>query len=459
MKHILLTRAQRKAVPIALVTSKNFANWLKRQPKATKAWLDTLAYSAKPGSFCVIPDKNGKATHVVASLSDPVSMWDLSGLPRCLPKGVYTLVGELEESAQEKIALGWLLGTYRYSRYKKSQKDFAQLAAGSKIDLAKIENMAEAIVMARDLINSPPNELGPSEIAQAVVEIGKKHKAKIKQTVGNDLLKGFAAIHAVGRASVKNPRLVDLAWGNPKHPKVTLIGKGITFDTGGLDIKSSSNMLQMKKDMGGAASALAVASLIMNNKLPVRLRLLIPTAENAIGGDAYRPSDVIKMRNGLTVEIGNTDAEGRLLLAEALALASEEKPDLIIDLSTLTGAARSTLGMQIGAMFANNDDLADGLMEASMETEDYLWRLPLFEAYESMIDSQVADISSSANSPYAGTITAALFLQRFVGKNQPWAHLDFGAWNTSSKPGRPEGGEAMGVRAVYRLIENLAQKP
>ncbi len=460
MNNILLSRAPRAAIPVTLVPSENFQAWLKKQKPHVVNWLKTVDFTGKPGRFCIIPDNKGKAGHVIVGLSSPVSMWDLAGLPRCLPKGAYMFSGKVPVDQQEKLALGWLLGGYRFTRYKKNDGELTQLVIPSEKIVAKVEHMADAIMMARDLINTPANDLGPAELAKAVIDVGKKFGAKVTQIVGDDLLrKKFVGIHTVGRASPKKPRLVDLTWGNPRHPKVTLIGKGVCFDTGGLDIKPSSNMQLMKKDMAGAACALAVAKMIMAQKLPVRLRLLVPAVENSVGGDAYRPSDILKMHNGMTVEIGNTDAEGRLVMADAMSLASQEKPDLIVDFSTLTGAARSALGTKISALFCNDDKLAHALQEAGEETEDHLWRMPLYAPYESMLDSQTADISSSANSPYAGAITAALFLQRFIGKKQKWAHLDFMAWNTASKPGRPEGAEPMGVRAVYRVIEKLARKP
>ncbi len=460
MKKVLLPRAPRNAVPITLVTAEGFKNWLKRQSPAVVNWLKTVDYVGKPGRFCIIPDSKGKAGHVIAGVSSPLSLWDLAGLPRCLPKGVYRFEDKLAAEEQEKLALGWLLGGYRFTRYKKNDGESTQLVVSSAKSIAKIEDMADAIMMARDLINAPANDLGPAELAQAIVEAGKKFGAKVSQTVGNDLLKKkFAAIHTVGRASVKPPRLVDLTWGNPKHVKVTLVGKGVCFDTGGLDIKPSSGMQMMKKDMAGAACALAVAKMIMARKVPVRLRLLVPAVENAVGGDAYRPSDIITMHNGLKVEIGNTDAEGRLIIAEALALASAEKPELIVDFATLTGAARSALGTAITALFCNDDKLAKDLLDSGEETEDPLWRMPLYAPYESMLESQTADLTSCSNSAYAGAITAALFLQRFVDKKIRWAHLDFMAWNTSTKHGRPEGGEAMSVRAIYRTVERLALRP
>ena len=304
------------------------------------------------------------------------------------------------------------------------------------------------------MINTPAEDMGPAELAAAVTDIGKKFRAKVTQIKGDDLRrKNYPAVHMVGRASSRPPRLIDLTWGNPKHPKVTLVGKGVCFDTGGLDLKLSTSMYLMKKDMAGAACALAIGSMIMGAKLPVRLGVLIPAVENSVSGDAYRPTDVIKMRNGLTVEVGNTDAEGRLILADALAEAGSEKPALLINFSTLTGAARTALGTEVAALFCDDDQFAEDLFAAGKQMDDPLWRMPLHMPYDKMLDSPVADINSCPGSPYGGAIVAALFLKRFVGAKQVWAHLDYMAWNLSSKPGRPEGAEPATVRAVYRAIE------
>lgn len=457
MKQVLSAHPSRQSVPIALVPSQDYAAWLKRQPAETAAWLNTVGYEGKPGSFCLIPNDQGRVGRVIAALSCPPSLWDLAKLSRCLPQGQYRFEDAQPTALQEKLALGWALGAYRYVRYKKIEAPVAQLLIQDPEALKRAENMAEAIALTRDLINAPANDLGPKELAEAIQTMGRKHNARVSQIVGDDLLrKKFAGIHAVGRASVKPPRLVDLTWGNPRHPKVTLVGKGVTFDSGGLNLKPSSVIGQYKRDMAGAAVAIGAAMTIMAQKMPVRLRLLVPTAENAVGGDAFRPSDVLTMYNGMTVEIGSTDAEGRLLLADALALACEEKPDLIVDFATLTAAARAAVGTHIGAMFANNDELAQRLLDASQETEDPLWRFPLYAPYESMLDSAIADVHSCSESHYGDTIVAALFLQRFVAKQQPWAHVDFMGWNVASLPGRPEGGEATTLRAVCRLIEELS---
>ena len=454
MTNNLLAYSARKTTPIRLLTEKDYPAWLKHQPERVAKWLKAHDFKAAAGSYSVIADDKGDPALVVAGLSSPPSLWDAADLPRRLPAGVYHLECTATAAFVEWLALGWKIGSYGFERYKKLPKKLAQLMLPKGADAAKIKRYADAIFLARDLINTSAEDMGPQHLAAAIASVGKRHGAKVTQIVGADLLKkNYPAIHAVGRASVRAPRLVNLVWGNPKHPKVTLVGKGVCFDTGGLDLKNSSGMYLMKKDMGGAACALAVAQMIMSAKLPVRLRLLVPAVENSVSGNAYRPSDVIKMRSGLTVEVGNTDAEGRLVLADALAEASTEKPQLLVDFATLTGAARTAVGTELSALFCNDDKLAEQLQKSGQDMEDPLWRLPLYAPYKKMLESPIADLNSAPGSPYAGAITAALFLERFVGEKIHWAHLDYMAWNPSSKAGRPEGGEAMTVRAVYRLIE------
>ncbi len=454
MTDVLLARAPKFSCPITLLSEKDFASWLKRQPARLRHWMEAQSFKAKPGSFCLLPDTAGKVTQVVAGISTPPSLWDIADFSGKLPAGNYSLDWKGPLAFHEWLALGWQLGAYQYTRYKKGTKIYAKLMVTPKSDLAKIKRYAEAINLARDLINTPAEDMGPEQLAAAIVATGKKYGAKVMQIVGPDLLKkNYPAIHTVGRASSRAPRLVDLTWGNPKHPHIVLVGKGVCFDTGGLDLKPSSGMYLMKKDMGGAAAALAIAQMVMDAKLPVYLRLLVPAVENSVAGNAYRPSDVIVMRNGLTVEVGNTDAEGRLVLADALAEAAVNKPAMIIDFATLTGAARTAVGTEISALFCNDDKMANALLQAGHDMEDPLWRMPLHAGYRKMLDSSIADLNSAPSSPYAGAITAALFLQQFIPVNQPWVHFDFMAWNLSGKAGRPEGGEAMTVRAVYRLIE------
>lgn len=450
---ILLSRAPKTCVPVTLLTEKEFSAWLKKQPARISHLLATQNFKAKPGSFGLLSGKDGKTTAVIAGVSPTPSLWDLADFSKRLPKGIYRLDWKGPIAFHEWLALGWMLGAYRFTRYKKNTQPQAHLVVTQGSDLAKIKRYAESINLTRDLINTPAENMGPAELAEAVVVLGQTYGAKVTQIIGDDLIKkNYPGIHTVGRASSRAPRLIDLVWGDQKNPKISLVGKGVCFDTGGLDLKNSSGMYLMKKDMGGAACVLAVARMIMDAKLPVRLRVLIPAVENAVSGNAFRPTDIITMRDGTTVEVGNTDAEGRLILADALAEAASEKPEWLIDFATLTGAARGALGTELPALFTNDEKMSAALLQAGLDMEDPLWRLPLHEPYAKMLESQVADLNSAPGTPYAGAILAALFLQHFVPQKQAWTHIDLMAWNLSSKPGRPEGGEAMAVRAVYRLI-------
>jgi len=451
---ILLPKVPKASIPITLLTEKEWQPWLKKQPQRVRHLLTTQNFKAEAGRFGILVDPSGKVTRVIAGISSPPSLWDLGDFSKKLPQGVYRLDWEGPLAFREWLALGWMLGSYRFTRYKKNAVPLAQLAVTPEFNLAKIKRYALSLFLARDLINTPAEDMGPAELAEAVVATGKQYGAKVTQIVGDDLIKkNYPAIHRVGRASPRLPRLIDLVWGDVKNPHITLIGKGVCFDTGGLDIKSSSGMYLMKKDMGGAACVLAVARMVMDARLPVYLRVLIPAVENAIAGNAYRPSDVLTMRDGTTVEVGNTDAEGRLILADALAEAVQAKPAWILDMATLTGAARVALGPELPALFSNNDAVANALVTAGVDMEDPLWPMPLYAPYKKILESSIADLNSAPGNPYAGAILAALFLQHFVPASQKWVHLDLMAWNPSGLPGRPEGGEAMAVRAVYRFIE------
>lgn len=353
------------------------------------------------------------------------------------------------------MALGWALGAYSFERYRKPAGERPELVLPKKADRAAVEAEAAAIYHARDLINTPAQDLPPSKLAEAVQEIGRSRGAQVRVVVGEALLaENYPSIHTVGRAAADPPRLADLTWGRPGDPKVTIIGKGVCFDSGGLDIKSSAAMKMMKKDMGGAAAAIALARMVMDAGLKLRLRLMIPAVENAIAGNAFHPLDVIRTRKGLTVEVGNTDAEGRLILCDALAEADAEKPAMILDFATLTGAARVALGPELPALFSNSDALADALLAQGRAQDDPLWRLPLHPGYRGYLDSKVADMSSTGDSPFAGSITAALYLERFVSDTTPWAHIDTFGWNAKARPGRPEGGEALAVRAAFAMLKD-----
>jgi leucyl aminopeptidase len=351
--------------------------------------------------------------------------------------------------------LAFALGGYRYGRYRKPDGPDVKLVPPDGIDIADVARMANAATLARDLINTPSNDMGPAELAQAAKEVAERFGARFDCIVGDDLVKQrFPLIHAVGMASSRAPRLIDLSWGDPAHPKVTLVGKGVCFDTGGLDLKPSSGMLIMKKDMGGAANVLALAQMVMDAKLKLRLRVLIPAVENAVAGNAFRPLDIFTSRKGLTVEIGNTDAEGRLILADALALADEDRPDLLIDMGTLTGAARVALGPDLPPFYTEDETLAADVARCAREENDPLWRMPLWPPYDSWLDSKVANLTNAPSGTFAGSVTCALFLQRFVEHARSWLHFDIYGWTPAAKPARPEGGECQAARAVYRLLSS-----
>lgn len=405
-------------------------------------------FKGKLGEVCLISDENNTLSKVYIGAGNDEETFALGHAVNRLPAGHYAISQSLSTTAM----IAWSSAQYKFDRYKQHTSRPRVLTIPTDM-LSTIQAEARAVFMVRDLINTPTNDMGSEDMADVLAQLARDHHAEFKQWVGDELLiHNFPAIHAVGRASATPPRLLSLTWGKATHPKVTLIGKGVCFDSGGLDLKSSSNMRLMKKDMGGAAQVIGLAALIMTRKLPIRLQVLIPAVENAIGSNAYRPGDVLTMRNGLTVEIDNTDAEGRLVVADALVKACEDNPELILDFTTLTGAARIAVGTEISALFTNTDTLAQSLMEAGVTTHDPIWRMPLYEGYASMLDSSIADLTNSSPSSYAGAITAALFLQRFVTKGIDWAHFDIMAWNVSNKPGKPEGGEAMGLRAVAAYL-------
>ena len=451
----LTGRAGAKSVPITPITAAGLKRWLKAQRAATRKWVEGVRFAAKPGQHTLIPGADGAPGRVLLGVDDAPDIWSYGSLPKVLPRGTYRLDTPLEGEAASRAALGWALGGYAFARYK-TQPEPAKLVWPVGADRAAVERAATAVFLVRDLINTPAGDMGPAELAAAAEAVARAHGAKLKVIVGDDLLKAnYPMVHAVGRASVQAPRLIDLRWGTA-GPLIALVGKGVCFDSGGLDLKSASNMLLMKKDMGGAAHVLALAQMIMAAALPVRLRMLIPAVENSVAGNAYHPLDVIRTRKGLTVEIGNTDAEGRLILCDGLTEVASEKPDLIIDCATLTGAARVALGPELPALFCNDDPTAEALLRHGRAQEDAFWRLPLHKPYRRMLDSKVADINNVSESGFAGSITAALFLNEFVEPEIPWIHLDMMAWNATARPGRPEGGEAQGLRALYALIAEKA---
>lgn len=440
------------ALPVETYTPKQWAARLPKEKGLVAGLAQAQSFGAKPGQVLVVPDaKSGKPARIIAGLSDTPDLWAYAAIAQGLPAGDYKLT---DTKAGDNAALGWALNAYRFDRYRKIEKKPVRLVWPAKANQQRVTALHDGIVLARDLINTPSGDMGPAELAEAARGVALVGNAEFSTIIGDELLEqNYPMIHAVGRASVRLPRLIDIRWGNPKHPKLTLVGKGVCFDTGGLDIKPSAGMLLMKKDMGGAAVMLGLAAVIMAMRLPVRLRLLIAAVENSISGNAFRPGDVLTSRKGLTVEIGNTDAEGRLVLGDALAEADSEKPDWLIDAATLTGAARVAIGPDLPALYSTDDAMAQALLDAGLSASDPLWRMPLYKPYRDYIEGKVGDISNSGDTPFAGSITAALFLKEFVEKTKHYAHLDMFAWNPRQRPGRPLGAEATGLRALYTAIE------
>ncbi len=445
------------SVPIRPLRKAELPGFLSEATPSVKRWIAATRFEIEAGKHRMVPGKDGEVAEVLLGLGEESSPWDWAALPTDLPAGAFHVVGGIGKKDADAGALGFALGTYRFDRLRKSpEKEPARLAWPEACDRKRVRSAAEATFLVRDLINAPASELGPAELAAAAEEVAKKYEGRFRVLVGDELLQqGYPSVHAVGRAASdeRAPRLVDIEFGDPNHPKVTLVGKGVCFDSGGLDLKPATNMKLMKKDMGGAAQVLGLASMILEAGIPVRLRVLIPAVENSVSGSALRPLDVVRSRKGTTIEIGNTDAEGRVILADALTEASSETPALLLDFATLTGAARVALGADLPALFCNDEETAAALLVKSDSESDPLWRMPLFKPYRKQIESKVADLTNSTDSPLAGAITAALFLQEFVAPGIPWAHVDLMAWNMSSRPGRPEGGEAMGMRAAFALIE------
>ena len=440
----------KKAVSVIGVDARSLAQAKEGFSAAQRKWIDSNGYTAKPGEVLIVPDGKGDIASVLFGFGSDATPLNTGTLANRLPKGCYRL--ELEGDLQT-AALGIALGAYRFTRYREHKPSEAVFIPPDGVDLEQLSREAEAISFVRDLINTPTNDMGPSELEAATRKLAGRSKAVVRVTRGDDLLKkNFPMIHAVGRASASAPRLLDMQWGRAKDPKVTLVGKGVCFDTGGLNIKPGSSMALMKKDMGGAANVLGLAMMIMAAKLPVRLRVLVPAVENSISGNAFRPGDILQSRKGITVEIGNTDAEGRLVLGDALALGDEEKPQLMVDMATLTGAARVALGPDLPPFFTDDESLASGLSAASAALHDPLWRMPLWKPYNTMLSSKVADTNHITSGGFAGSVTAALFLQKFVEPATPWIHLDVFGWMPTAKPWCPVGGEAQGIRALYQLI-------
>ncbi len=456
MTDLLVNRTRRKATPIHMVSARTLKTVLAGLDKAQAAWVKAHQFTAKPGTHVSVPGADGTLSAVLFGTgkedqeNDPFLP---AKLVSSLPAGTYAFEEPLQNG--ELIALGWLMESYRFDAYRTTSAPDAKLVAPKGVDADAVRAKAQAVNLTRTLINTPANDMGPDALEAAVRTLAKPYGAKVSSIVGDKLLKrNFPMIHAVGRASDIAPRLVDLKWGKSSHPKVTLVGKGVCFDTGGLNLKPGNSMALMKKDMGGAANVLGLASMIMQAKLPVRLRVLIPAVENSVSAGAFRPGDILPSRKGLSVEIGNTDAEGRLVLADALNLADDEKPDLLVDMATLTGAARVAVGPDLAPFYTDDEDLAADISKAGTLTNDPVWRMPFWSPYDDMLASSVADLNHISSGGFAGSITAGLFLRRFVENTRSYVHFDIYGWTPKAKPGRPMGGEACAIRALFRVVED-----
>ena len=442
------------ATPIVPIHPDKFAAFVANADDITRSWVAATGFVAKPHTHALVPSAIGGLKAVLVGIRDADDLFALSHLPLALPEANYTFTPNAEVLNAYPAALGWQLGCYQFSRYKKPPRNPASLIMPDGAEARSAVRAYAATKFIRDLVNTPTEDLGPAQLSDTAKQLAGEFGATFKEWVGEDLLKhNFPAIHAVGRASDRAPRLIEITWGDPKHPRVAVVGKGVCFDTGGVNIKGADGMRWMKKDMGGGAHALGLARLIMAEKLPVYLHMLVPAVENSISGNAYRPGDVIATRKGLRIEIGNTDAEGRVILSDALAFAAESSPAIIIDFATLTGAARVALGPELPATFCNDETWISALIAASEKTRDPLWRMPLWQPYNAMIEPAIADLNNTGG-PQAGAVTAALFLEHFIPKGQAWIHIDLFAWNPKSRPGRPEGGEAQTLRATLEMLRN-----
>ena len=456
MHPVFLPRGQSATtVPVTFVNAATWRDLRARLAAPERAFADAAGFEPKAGRHLLLPGREGGIAGVLFAI-EPEENADkdlfLPGtLSDVLPAGAYRFANAPHDS--KLAALAFALGCYRFTRYRKQDEKAITLELPGNVDGDELSRIVDGVFLARDLINTPANDMGPAELEAAARTLADRHGASVRSVVGDDLInENFPLIHAVGRAAARAPRLIDITWGDPSHPKVTLIGKGVCFDTGGLDIKPESGMLNMKKDMGGAACMLALAHMLMDRGAKLRLRVLIPAVENAVSGSAFRPRDIYRSRKGLTVEIGNTDAEGRLVLADAIALADEEQPDLLADLATLTGAARVALGTEIPPFYTDDDALAAALAGCATSENDPLWRMPLWRPYDQLLESKVADVNNVSSGNFGGSITAALFLRRFVEAAKAWLHCDIYAWNQTAKPGRPEGAECQAARALYALL-------
>jgi leucyl aminopeptidase len=468
MRRLFVTSAELGSQParaLYAVLQSDVNAFLERLPPAQVAWLRATGFAGKDGELALLPGDGGALAGAVLGLGKGRDPHALALFSESLPPGIYRLDEAPEAFGGSRALYSWAIGTYRFERYRRgsggTSREPPRVVVPEGIDADEVSRIAAGVFLARDLINTPANDMGPAELEQAARDVSERHGAAIRVIEGEELLKSdFPLIYTVGRASSRSPRLIDLVWGRDEHPKVTLVGKGVCFDTGGLDLKTASGMATMKKDMGGAACVLGLAQSIMSSGLPVRLRVLMPAVENSVSGAAFRPGDVLPSRKGLFVEIGNTDAEGRLILADALAEADRENPALMFCVATLTGAARAATGMEVPPFFSDDDELASDLIACGRQENDPLWRLPLWRSYETAIDSHIADVNNAPDYPLAGAITAALFLDRFVSNTKSWAHFDIPAWVDRPKPGRRRGGEANGLRAMFAVVQQrFGHKP
>ncbi len=443
--------------PLHIVATDAYDVWRDKQSDMVKSWLAATRFDGKPGDIAICPAPDGALASilVIQPEQELLGARDWATVVAALPSGDYRLMSELTPQRLHWFCVGWFLGQYSFDRYRSQTTTvgYKRLVWPASVNRDAVQRQVTATCLVRDLVNTPAEDMGPADLAAVATEIAETFGAKSSVIIGDDLKHcGYPAVHAVGRAADKLPHMIDLQWGNEDAPRLTLVGKGVCFDTGGLNLKPGGSMKLMKKDMGGAAHALAMAYMIMDAGLPVRLRVLIPAVENAVSGNAFRPQDIIQTRRGLSVEIGNTDAEGRVILADALTAAGEDAPELIIDFATLTGAARSALGPDIPAMFTGDNSLAHDLLTQAEAHGDPLWQLPLWQPYTSLFRSKIADVANASESPFAGSITAALFLSRFVPNPAQWVHFDMYAWNASGRPGTPEGGEAQTLQAVFAVL-------
>lgn len=455
MPNCFLTTTDKTAIPVYAMTVQNYRVWISAKDEHFQQWVESTNFNAKPGTICLVPGEAGRVQCVLLGIKSEDDFWSFGALPRGLPPGIYSLTHSEFKSKEHcyRASLAWGLGAYQYSRYQDA-KPVAQLVLPKECQVSDISDLVDSICLGRDWVNTPADVMTPAYLAETVKQLAKECSAKFSVIVGDKLLKAnYPTIHAVGRGSSCEPRLAELHWGEKNAPLITLVGKGVCFDSGGLDLKPAAGMRLMKKDMSGAAHTLTLARMIMKQKLRVRLRVLIPAVENAIDGNSYHPGDVVKTRAGIHVEIDNTDAEGRLVLCDALAAASEDSPELIIDFASLTGAARVALGPDIAAFYSSDESVAQQVVAASKTHFDPLWPMPLYQPYAKYLKSDIADCVNSSSTGYAGSITAALYLQKFVPETIPWVHFDATGWNSESRPGRPKGAEILAVRAMFEFLK------